>query len=152
MNRPLSSVSKIFLLLAKIILTPPVFGWMIITHFIPALLRVWNPTPLKVLCIMPGKFEDIASEGRPCVLAYQLIPPPMDLGGSAPDYENYLARAIVPYHFTVNRPELLKKVHPKTLKRIAREFERFGLQAKEVHFVIANSTNIRTVIHPLSVV
>jgi hypothetical protein len=149
MKRPLSTVVVFFLLLAKIVLTPIVFIWVFITHFYPQLLKFWNPTPLKILHVRFTE-EEITREAHPRVIAYALIPPALDMGVFAPDYESYLIQTTKTYEITVNRPELLSRIKPEILKRIIiRDFEQFGLRAKELHVVISNSKNFRTIVHSL---
>jgi hypothetical protein len=149
MIRPLSSVRSLFSKIAVVALTPLVFLWIFASHFIPSLLRVWNPIPLKVLGVHLSETGEVISEGHPCVLAYKLHPPAMDQGAPLCEYEHYLAQTASPYWITVNRPELLRKPKPAHLRCVARAFESHGLQAKEVHIAITNSTSVRTVVHPI---
>lgn len=149
MNRPLHSVSGFMTFTAKCLLTPVAFSWLVFALVFPKILGLWNPLPIRVITVKRSEYEELLCSTQCCVLAYELIPPPLDLGASAPSYEAYLAQATSAYAFTVNRPELLKKPKPATLKRIAVDFEDFGLKVKEVHVIMSNSTSIRTIVHSL---
>ncbi len=149
MNRVSNFVRIFFKLSFKLVVSPVVFLWIALSHYKPRLLKVWNPMPIKVLRIDRTTLDTVTTEDG-CAIAYDLIAPALDLGFSAASYESYLLQTTKPYQFTVNRPELLRCPKPATLKKIAHDFEKFGLRVKEIHVVIAGPKYIHTIVHELA--
>lgn len=147
MKRPLSTLTSSVALLGKVAACPVVFSWMFVTHFKPSLLKLWNPTPLKVLRVVRNDSCTLHGE-HGCAMAFDAPVSSHDLSVPSPDYYRY-GHDARPYLFSVNRPELLRFPSKRTLRQIARGFEVYGLKVKEVHVRVGSGLAQRTIIHPL---